>query len=695
MEQLLAVLTSDEISRYWTRFTVGALEDMLERSWESGVPSFVSHDYHLPLAWSISLGIHLEPGIARLTGLYLLPKNAQDQERINQSIKYDFSKRISEVAGPHIPELERRLKPYLTGDEAIIMPSCAALYGKGLAQRAFAQTFEAKDKDGLIPLSSLRLIAPGVFENDGLILFAHSFFRRSLSRFNSLSGPFFAIMRKLSERNDLDIRVALDEDMVGLASTIQENVEFQYWWGPKFSDDLSNIKMGVATRHESDERQRFFHGISRTEFWWYVQDDRPTFECEEVRDTESLGISKDKFGCRYVHSILDPANSTPVHLDGAIRMYTTESMLERLAKDIIHAGRNSDYTKLWRVDGNLEVDVWKELITHYFRDNQLIGEYFGGRETEQVIQPAEPLAESVDPILQYVPTTMDVGQGVRISVSYHPLNKTDAPPRHIRVFGSLLYDSVTYNYIEADAIYVFKMLLRMGEEIVLPSEAIHVQFKDNLINVPLIMHRGPDALVLAEKTQRAIAEVCELWVSLRADKLFSYTIGVQYPDRDVYFSVAGHVADVHTWLQREESAIPQEATVLKRWIERAYETISRDTSPANDVPLLATMLQHSGMLQFRRVPVDRKYFGQAESVNFQSEAVPVVIPKDEAELYEAVSSGALKIAPVLWLRDYTCAACRTAFAFCSCLPCIEQEAVRCINDVVPISFTWTNRKKQC
>jgi hypothetical protein len=74
--------------------------------------------------------------------------------------------------------------------------------------------------------------------------------------------------------------------------------------------------------------------------------------------------------------------------------------------------------------------------------------------------------------------------------------------------------------------------------------------------------------------------------------------------------------------------------------------------------------------------------------------VPLIIPKDEVELYKAVASGALRIAPVLWLREYSCAACNTAFAFCRCLPCIEPEAVRYITDVVPISFTWTNRRKR-
>ena len=73
----------------------------------------------------------------------------------------------------------------------------------------------------------------------------------------------------------------------------------------------------------------------------------------------------------------------PYHLDGAIRAYDDEKMLHRLDVNLKHADRNTVYTKLWRVDQQIPVETWKELITHYYRDNHLIGEYFGGTDQRQ------------------------------------------------------------------------------------------------------------------------------------------------------------------------------------------------------------------------------------------------------------------------------------------------------------------------
>lgn len=44
------------------------------------------------------------------------------------------------------------------------------------------------------------------------------------------------------------------------------------------------------------------------------------------------------------------------------------------------AGRNTKYTKIWRIDNSIKISLWKELISHYYRDNTLIGEYFNGKD---------------------------------------------------------------------------------------------------------------------------------------------------------------------------------------------------------------------------------------------------------------------------------------------------------------------------
>ena len=108
-----------------------------------------------------------------------------------------------------------------------------------------------------------------------------------------------------------------------------------------------------------------------------------TFECEELCDKENVSFDDGQtmlWGCRYVHSMINLSTGLPTHLDGAIRLYNDEQILERIDSktDISKCGKNSEYIKLWRIDNDFSVAMWKELISSFYRENALIGEYFGG-----------------------------------------------------------------------------------------------------------------------------------------------------------------------------------------------------------------------------------------------------------------------------------------------------------------------------
>lgn len=631
-------------------------------------------------------------GSRPFSGLWYLPESDKESEEISGAVRHYLSKHLADTVDPHRPELERRLNPYLSGKEIPCMPDCAALLDEGLARKVFPEIFAQQDKYGLVPLSLLISKAPGVFEENGLLLFAHPYFRRSLSRFNTLNEPFFEILQKATGRPDLDIRIALDEDVVGLSSTFRPHIELEYWWGPKFSEDLAAIPVGVFW-HEADEQQRLFHGISRTEFWWYLQNDIRTFECEELRDIPSFGVAHDRFGCRFVHSMLDPSSAAPVHLDGAIRMHNEESMITRLETDISRAGRHSNYTKLWRVDGPLDVPVWKELIAHYYRDNHLVGEYFGGKDESEHIRPHSISSTTyATPLAQYVPCNMEAGQGIRISVSYHPRIEEPVVGRIIQTFDFLTHDSTKYNYIEADTIEVIKMLHRMNEQIDLPDDIVRIAFEDKVLNLSLILHLGPDSVLLAVKTQTAIAQLCKAWINHGDDRIVSYNIGIQYSDRDVYFSVAGHVLDLNVWHQCQESTFPTDAAQLGEWCEAASEVLSDTISKSNDVPPIRDMLQESGIVIFKRRFLKPEDYRMRFDHNAHAIVADLAIPKDNQNLYDVIASGQLGVACAFLVRDSKCSHCENSYHLCDCSKCLDPGVIQIMTDVPLLGPFWTNRK---
>ena len=301
----------------------------------------------------------------------------------------------------------------------------------------------------------------------------------------------------------------------------------------KFNDDLSKIKLKVIARHQASEDERALHGISWTEFWWYNQGGRRTFEAEEVVNIPSGGISTTKFGCRFVHSILGEDDKTPIHLDGAIRLYDEEAMIRRLDCDILEAGRKAEYQKLWRIDGALPVESWKELLCHYFRDNHLVGKYLGAERPPEE-EKASVFTPSSDPLEPFVPYNLRCGDGVQVHVTFHEKSSGE-PGRSVRVVDVLVGDE-ELPFVDARTTDLGKILQRRGESLLIVPGVNRIKFGDMVLNLPLIGHVGPDAVLLAEHTVAAIAELCECLATRSEDRLVSFTLAMEYADREVWFS---------------------------------------------------------------------------------------------------------------------------------------------------------------
>ncbi len=692
MKSKLAVFNGTGVNRYGMAFTVGALESGLEQSWKYGLPSCISHDLHRLIAWSKGMSLYLEPGLVRLAGLVYSPEDKEDEEELQQIFQESIQARLQKEFKPHSEQRYKRLSKLLSKEHSPLMPACAALVDTGLAMRTFPEIFQKKDKNGLIPLAELNPIGPGAFEIDGLLLFAHPFFRRSLSRYNSLNTPFLARFQEIARSQELDARIGLDPDMVGLASTYNEYIELEYWWGPKFTDELSDIDFGV-TKHVAGEDQKTFHGISATEFWWHNQNEIRTFECEEIRDIPSFGVGKDSFGCRYVHSMLDKTKCIPNHMDGAIRLYDESRMIERIESDISKSGKNSNYYKLWRIDGELKISVWKELLNDYFRDNRQVGEYLGGEDNNEYNNPHELITTTYSsPLSKFIPCNMEPNDGIRISVSYH--EKTPQDPNIISFIPAdfITTDDDRFYYIEYDSTEVAKLLRKKGYKVVIPNDTMLIAFEDMLLNFPRIHHSGEESISLAQVTQDVFLSLCTAWASRRDNRVISFTISIEYADKEVYFSFAGHVTDLVTWFKSEEAALPTSQDMIGQWAENASRYIDNAFKISIDSPPLHDLLKKDGMHIFPRRFLKNNEFRMRYEENTGSLISDLMIPKDDTDLFEVLNSGKLTVACAYWVRDSKCSKCHASYNLCNCSKFLEEDVVQNMTDVPLLGAFWTNRK---
>ena len=152
----------------------------------------------------------------------------------------------------------------------------------------------------------MKQVQPGVFHDHDrdLLLFAHRFFRRSLSHRNKLNAYFLQSFDATARENsDLCVRLRLDPDLVGHPASTRNLIELEHWRGPLYSDDIAAIPNGVA-EHKADERTKLYEGVDRTQVWWKAPESRRvdgqavdyrTFEIEELIENPSGGLGDNQF----------------------------------------------------------------------------------------------------------------------------------------------------------------------------------------------------------------------------------------------------------------------------------------------------------------------------------------------------------------------------------------------------------------
>ena len=139
---------------------------------------------------------------------------------------------------------------------------------------------------------------------------------------------------------------------------------------------------GTITTHQRvdhDSLEAHLFPLDRTEVMWSARDGTKTVQIEELVPPVSEPDEYPTVFNRYVHARWDPAEECFVHFDGAVRVYEGAEYRSRLEADMKNSDATTiDYLKLFRIDGKIPVDVWSDLTTRFFYQNELVLEYLGG-----------------------------------------------------------------------------------------------------------------------------------------------------------------------------------------------------------------------------------------------------------------------------------------------------------------------------
>ena len=484
----------------------------------------------------------------------------------------------------------------------------------------------------------------------------------------------------------VDLKVALDMDMIGLAGTESIELEYQYLRGPHFSEDLESIPEGV-TCHKNEYYDNLFSNITETQFYWHPQDSKNTFQCEELCDRENITFDDGKtwqWGCRYVHSMINQTTGKPYHLDGAIRIYTDEQIIERLGDktDIKKYGKIAGYKKLWRVDNDFTVSKWKELISTFYRDNQLIGEYFGGidEKHDMIKKESNEHNKVVEKPNEFIPVDLYEGDGIRLFYRY--MDKfTISEDKDIRIINK---DEFIYQggkkekIIEADTITLLKLLKRKGVVVRIPYTSL-VEFGDTIFNFPTLGCRN---YAIVDSVVETIFDLCQVWDKSKDNRLIAFGIAINLEEEAAQLSFAGHVSD---FVKMFETIPKASDMIFEEWVEAIYQA-NNSFKVAGDSPN-KFLLIHGDVVCF-----ERKIIHPSQSDKIWMEGKNVCARhKLTEEQAKHLKEHKIISAPFFRIKAAKCGRCGKDYIQCECIKFIDEAVCDKITDFDYLGMTWTNR----
>lgn len=696
MLNLQGIYCTDGIARDNTRLSISALDDMIWMGSDGGRPTNMSHDIHRFVGWSVVNGLYMSHELSYVVGNTYIPENKEEEiemqeRRLAFFCKY-LNEAIQEYSKAFIEELIKH-ELYCADGQGRWFYNGIVLYGYvDILYNAFPELKEHIDGDGLILLEHLledfNYCGQGVFKckHNQLSIVLHSFFRRSFSIYNNYNFGFLDKLFEVYNNGNHTVKVRLETNFVGFTPSWKQSHEYEYWYGPKYNDDIESIPEGL-TRYESDKIDKIYTNIKSTEFIWQKKDDgkQYQFEMEEVVDAEAPTLEKDTYGCRYLHALYDINSKVFNHFDGAIRCYDLEKVIKRIDTPMNQVGHQAEYTKIFRIDGNISLDLWKSLITQYLCSNHSVYDYFGIPRPFPKQEQEKPKGKTLQ---DYVPYQIDKGDGIRLFVSYHNIKQYEGK-RCFCNYDSIELSDGKYDAIDFSSIEIVKALWKVGAEINMPTNVKVILIEDHFHNVPQIFHSNPDCQEDLNETLKGIRLLMNQHVKNNDDEIYSFSLGWNMDNRSVSVSIMGHVTDINFWLKTFGN-IPTKHEDFKRWLEQQNDYIHNNGKDSPS-PLEANHIKDDGILYFQHRHVLKDVNMSDLKMDSQVRMTAKIETKDEV-LGDLLNKGKICFTPLFVVSGATDERVGESY-FKSPNSGIFHETRYILDNIQLMGFVWTTKPK--
>ncbi len=154
--------------------------------------------------------------------------------------------------------------------------------------------------------------------------------------------------------------------------------ELARWHGRPFSLKwVGELRGEHAAEHGPDNSSLDGH---RTQFLWSSKKDGVIqFSMEELPHNAegNLEQADETVFTRFVHAIFDPEKEIFTHLDGAMRTYAKSDYENRICgRNLKDCGGNYRKAKIFRIDGEIDLEVFRRAVGAFYKWNRMPIEYF-------------------------------------------------------------------------------------------------------------------------------------------------------------------------------------------------------------------------------------------------------------------------------------------------------------------------------
>ena len=377
------------------------------------------------------------------------------------------------------------------------------------------------------------------------------------------------------------------------------------------------------------------------------------------------------------------------HLDGAVRIYTVDKMIERIGQDLSKSKKNTDYIKLFRIDNNLPVSEWKRIISDYFKDNHLIGEYFGEIDDRQ-LQGTKVKSSSSDHIpkhqYSYHPFSLKNDDGFLFNYSYQLKRDEQKYDLDIISFDSIIIEEVRINYFEAPVWELLKIFKTRKIEINMPTDYQTIAFEDFYYNFPLIVIYNKDTVAVVFSVFIELLK----YYSKNEQEERQISFSIEYPiiEHNIRLSFLGSASCLLSFFN--SSGIPPTSKkALITYINKISNYL-RNFKEINNKDTLV-VVKNSAMLVYERTFLNgevnvKLHFSEDDGHHYYD----ITDIKDE-QLYESLSKGELKICTASIIYEEECNKCGKNYFECDC-NIINGDTYKSVKDYRPIGLYYTDKK---